>query len=376
MHGENIPRERTKKSKIIKIAIIIAAAILLLLALTAYLFIQSYIHKLNLVIATDKQDPVPKQITQTVILPDETEPGGADATEAQVKTLEDKVRENMEKNSTPVMQDKDVFHILLIGSDSRTVREDGRSDAMILVSINKKTKSLIATSILRDIYLSIPGVGNNRVNAAYAYGGADLLLDTLEQNLKIHVDRYASIDFYSFMEVIDALDGITLEVTQEEIPIINKYITSLNKLTGQQEEDGLLTEPGILSLNGKQALGYARNRYIGMDFERTARQRRVLEKVFEKVKKSNLIELNRLLNIILPQVTTNLTQGEIFSLLLKLPDYKNYEITQWSVPVEGSYSFLRIRGMDVIDMDFDKNISEINKRIFGELPGVFCNSKE
>lgn len=364
-------RERTKKSKIIKIAVLIAAGILLILALVAYLFIQSYIHKLNLVIATDKQDPAPEQITKTETLPEDTEPedtepGGTEATEAQVKTLEDKIRENMEKNSTPILQDKDVFTILLIGSDSRTVGEDGRSDAMILVSINKKTKSLIATSVLRDIYLSIPGVGNNRVNAAFAYGGADLLMDTIEQNLKIHVDRYASIDFYSFMEVIDALDGITLNVTQEEIPIINRYITSLNKITGQKEEDGLLTEPGTLTLNGKQALGYARNRYIGMDFERTARQRRVLEKVFDKVKKSNLIELNRLLNIILPQVTTNLTQGEIFSLLLKLPDYKNYDIKQWSVPVEGSYSFLRIRGMAVIDMDFDKNIREIDKRIFSE----------
>lgn len=362
-------KNKIKKSGAVKITLCVLGGVVLVSGIAAYLFIHSYIQKLNLVTAPDSGSPAPiqdgGQAAAAEPEPEDAAVWAEDTPENDVKTLEDAIRRNMEENSVEIMKDKDVFNILLIGSDTRTAGESGRSDAMILVSINKKTKALIATSILRDIYLAIPGVGYNRINAAYAYGGADLLMDTVEQNLKIRVDRYASIDFYSFMEVIDAIGGVTLEVTEEEIPIINNYITGLNKLTGQAEDTDLLTHSGALSLNGKQALGYARNRYIGMDFERTARQRRVLEKVFEKVKKSNLIELNHLLNIILPQVTTNLTQGEIFSLLLNLPAYKNYDIKQWSVPVEDSYSFLRIRGMAVIGMDFDKNIDAINEKIYG-----------
>ncbi len=363
-------KNKKPKSKIVRIILVSGIAALSILCLTLYLFLHNYISKLNLVTKAEPDVSITGQmdepIAETVNQVTEEEPFGEDAPEEEVKTLEDKIRRNMEENSTAFMEDKEVFNILLIGSDNRSLTDTGRSDAMILVSLNKKTKAIISTSILRDIYLAIPGRGNNRINAAYAYGGADLLMDTIEQNFKIRIDRYASIDFYSFMDVIDALGGIALDVTKEEIPIINGYIEGMNKLMGQEAGTDLLTRAGTLKLNGKQALGYARNRYIGTDFERTARQRRVLEKVFDKVKKSNLIEISRLLNKILPDVTTNLTEGEIFSLILNLADYRNYKIEQWSIPKEGSYSFLRIRGMDVIGMDFNENIEEMNQRIYGD----------
>ncbi len=369
LRGINMRKNRPANSKIIKITITAIVVILFILGLTAYLFVHNYINKLNLVSTTDQNETVAEQDNEPKsedLITEDEDNTGDDAPEDEIKTLEDKIRSNMEENKTELMNDKDVFNILLIGSDNRIATDTGRSDAMILVSINKKTKTLVATSILRDIYLAIPGHGNNRINAAYANGGADLLMDTLKQNFKIQIDRYASVDFYSFMDIIDAIDGITLDVTEEEIPIINNYIMGLNKLTGKEAKVDLLTKPGTLLLNGKQALSYARNRYIGTDFERTARQRRVLEKVFEKVKKSNLIEINKLLNIILPQVTTNLTEGEVFSLILNLAAYKDYAIEQWSIPVKDSYSFLRIRGMDVIGMDFDENRKELNKRIYSE----------
>jgi anionic cell wall polymer biosynthesis LytR-Cps2A-Psr (LCP) family protein len=113
-------------------------------------------------------------------------------------------------------------------------------------------------------------------------------------------------------------------------------------------------------------LGYARNRYIGMDFERTARQRRVLELIFNKVKDLNLTEINDLLNRVLPQITTNLTEGELFSLILGLPAYSKYSLEEWSIPVKGTYSFVIIRRMDVIGIDFKENIKELQKRIYGE----------
>jgi LCP family protein required for cell wall assembly len=265
------------------------------------------------------------------------------------------------------MKDKSVLNILLIGTDTRQMDGPGRSDAIVLVSINRKTQKIIATSLLRDIYLRIPGKGSNRINAAYAYGGADLLMQTIENNFKIKIDRYASIDFFAFMEVVDAVGGVTLEVTKEEIPVINNYVKELNELTNQSENKGCLTEAGTLLLNGKQALGYARDRYIGYaDFERTARQRRILEQLYSKVKDLGLIKLNKLLNIILPQITTNLTEGELFTLILSLPSYAKYDLEQWSVPIENTYTFLSIHRMSVLGMDFNKNIKEINKRIYNQ----------
>lgn len=371
---------KTKKkpqSKILFIGIISIISFVIVVLLVAYFAIHNYINKMHLVSAEDN-------LTEEISFDDEAvleseldfyispnhESASSDTTDSpedEINSLEEEIRNNMEANQTPIMQDKDVFNILLIGSDSRkSGGRKGLSDAMIIVSINKKTKTITATSVLRDIYLQIPGKQNNRINTAYALGGADLLMDTIEQNFKIQVDRYASVDFFAFIDIVDAVGGVTLEVTDKEIPVINKYVAEINHLTDQEETLDQLTEPGTLLLNGKQALGYARNRYVGNnDFERTARQRRVLEQVFHKVKDIGILELNSLMNKLLPQVTTNLTQGEIFSMILSLPSYAKYNLQQWSIPVSGSYSNMRIRGMAVLGIDFEKNIKEIQTRIYG-----------
>ena len=375
-------KEKLSKYKILKIIIISVIIVCLVMCLSAYLIIHNYILKMNIVTSAELEvneeiavlDPRSEDIASNeldsyeliseVVESEEPDSPGPDSPEEDIISVEDSIRENIEQKSIPIISDKDVFNILLIGSDSRKVNGNGRSDAMIMISINKKMKTITATSLLRDIYLQVPGKNNNRINAAYAFGGSKLLIDTIEQNFRISIDRYASIDFYAFMDVVDAVGGVTLEVTDKEIPIINRYVNELNSLTGQEVDKDILKEPGTLLLSGKQALGYARNRYIGTDFERTARQRRVLEQVFDKVKDMGLIELNDLLNTMLPQITTSLKEGEIFTMLLSLPSYTGYELKQWSIPVNDSYTFMRIRGMDVIGIDFTENINEIQKRIY------------
>jgi LCP family protein required for cell wall assembly len=271
----------------------------------------------------------------------------------------------MEENSTPIAASEDVYNILLIGSDTRESGDLGRSDAMILISVNEADKTITASSFLRDIYLLIPGAGYNRINTAYAIGGADLLMDTIEENFKIQVDRYVAIDFLAFIDVIDAIGGITIEVTEEEIPVINEYIRELNEIRGEETEADYLTKPGTLLLNGKQALGFARNRYTGnADFERTARQRKVLEQIFIKIESLGILDLSSLMNTLLPKITTNLTEGELFYQILALPRYTGYELRQWSIPTENTFSYLSIRGMSVIGIDFNQNIAELHSRIY------------
>lgn len=356
------PKDNSKSKKLILVTLVLVA-IFSILFVTAYFLIHSYINKMNLIPTTQEQTVV----EEVEIEPEEENFAVPDSAQTEITNIEDQIRKNMEENSTPILYDEDVFNVLLIGNDAREAGGSGRSDAIIIISINKKTKKMIATSLLRDIYLQIPGKNNNRINAAYAYGGANLLMDTIEENFKIQIDRYMSIDFFAFIDVIDSLGGVTLEVSKEEIPVINEYVKEINRLNGQDELKDCLTKPGTILLNGKQALGYARNRYVGnADFERTARQRRVLEQVFIKAKKSNLFEINNLMNIVLPKVTTNLTMGEMFSLILSLPAYKSYSIEQYRIPMEDTYSFLRINGMSVLGIDFKENIEKIHNKIYGD----------
>lgn len=356
-------QDKNKNNKAVRIVLISFALFVFVVGLVAFIGFKIYIGKMNLV----KETGTPSNI-ETVGLDELDEVDDNTKTEITSKevidTLEEKIRKNMEENSIEIKSDKDVLNILLIGSDTRTSGKSGRSDAMIIVSVNKNTKKIIATSLLRDIYLQIPGASNNRINASYAYGGADLLMETIENNFKIQIDRYVSIDFYAFMKVVDIVGGVNVEVTAKDIPIMNNYIRGLNTLTGVEASTDEITASGNLDLNGLQSLAYVRNRYIGTDFVRTSKQREVLEKVFHKIKDSNMVKLNKILNAVLPEITTNLKEGELFSLILNIPAYGKYNLEQWSVPAEGTYDFLRIRGMDVIGIDFDENITKLHEKIY------------
>ena len=134
-----------------------------------------------------------------------------------------------------------VTNILLIGNDSREQGEDGRSDAIILLSISDKTKTVHMTSILRDIYVDIPGHDGNRINAAYAYGGPELLMETVEKNLDIKVSRYMLVNFQAFANLVDAVGGVDLEVTNDEVQYINGYLVEYNMLQGNPEGTDYLT---------------------------------------------------------------------------------------------------------------------------------------
>lgn len=295
-------------------------------------------------------------------LPDEDLP---DSTEDEIDALEQSIRINMENQAEELMENKKVFNILLIGCDAREEGGRGRSDSIILISINKESEQLIATSIMRDIYVEIPGHGNNRINAAYAYGGADLLVETVEKNFKIQIDRYASVDFFVFMDIVDQMGGVDLEISDEEFLVANAYINELNVLLDEPYGTDWLPGGGSHHLNGKQALGYSRIRYVGdADFERTKRQRTVLEQIFNKVKDYNLIELNSLLNIILPEITTDLTEGEAITLALSMNAYKKYDLKQYRLPYDGTWHDMRIKGMSVLGIDFETNIQNLKRDLY------------
>lgn len=259
-----------------------------------------------------------------------------------------------------------VTNILLIGNDSRLNGEDGRSDAMILVSISKKTGKVLMTSVLRDVYVEIPGYGSNRLNAAYAYGGAELLMKTIEKNFDIPVNRYVLVNFEAFANVVDAVGGVDLELTAEEVMWVNAYLNEYNELTGHEFGYNYLqqTDGGLIHLNGPQALAYSRNRYIGMDFGRTERQRKVMEKIIEKLPSTVMKDYNGFIEALCPNLTTNLTLSECYGLVLKAPFMLKYERVSASLPLEGTWWNETIDSMAVLGVDFEANKEYLHQNLY------------
>lgn len=346
-----------KKKLLIALAIVLGVIIIIICVLVGIIY--HYINKINIV-----PDDGKYEILDSINIDDDltSEP---DSPQEDIDAVEDAIKKNLEDYAYDVMKDKDVYNILLIGTDTRDPSERGRSDSMILVSINKKTDKIIMTSFLRDIYLAIPDVESTRLNHAYAYGGPDLLVRTIEDNFKIEINKYVQVNFYSFETVVDALDGVEIDVTDEEVPYINAGLYEINSLEGRNTDAYTLSKGGTYTLNGAQALSYARIRYVGTDFGRSERQRTVLSKLFEKMKGASITQLTDLLDEILPKVTTNMQEDEIFSLILNSATYLSYDLEQCRVPADDTWQYLTIRGMSVIGIDFAANIDYLRDNIYG-----------
>ncbi len=276
--------------------------------------------------------------------------------------------QQIESVATAPMKEEGVVNILLIGSDSRGQGQEGRSDAMILVSVSDKTDKIYMTSLLRDMYVEIPGYKDNRLNAAYSIGGPELLMETIEQNLDISVNRYVVVNFEAFANLVDAVGGIELELTSQEIEYVNGYLVEYNMLMDRpQGTDNMDTSvSGLVHLNGAQALAYSRNRYLGTDFGRTERQRKVLSAVIGKAPKALITNPKELMDGLLPNLTTNLTQWETYRLGWMVPKLLSYEIIQGSIPIEGTYQNATIRDMAVLEVDFEANKQYLRENIYGE----------
>ena len=347
--------EKKKKSK--APIIIISVIMVILIAAGAFIAIK-VLGYLNLINYDENRNTVESYSVETL----------SDKKSKELLDYEDYLKKNSETISE-LPSDKNVTNILLIGTDNRSVDEAGRSDSMMVISINTSTKKIVVTSIMRDLYVEIPGYDHNRINAAYAFGGPKLLIETIEQNFHIPIDRYAKVDFFSFIEVIDVVGGVDLNVYAGEIEVMQKYIRELNKLLGRDPDTDMLYESdaGKLHLNGVQALAYCRNRYSGnADFERTNRQRKVLEQVFKKAKKLSIFDLDKLANSLLPNITTDMTKSEVLSLIFHAKEYLDYDKVDMRIPMDNTWHSMTVDGMDVLGMDIEKNYNKWKSEVYPE----------
>ena len=203
-------------------------------------------------------------------------------------------------------------NILLIGLDARPGETTGRSDTMILLTLDAEHNCIKLTSFMRDLYVEIPGRKNNRLNAAYVFGGPELLMKTMKKNFGIEVDHYVAVNFSILADVIDQLGGLVIDVPEKYLPRINAVIYQDNLVLGLPDTDGYIQEAGEQLLTGKQAQAYARYRYgtPDGDFGRTVRQREVVLKCLEKIKSLSMTELVQLAINNLDNVVENTTSAE------------------------------------------------------------------
>ena len=257
----------------------------------------------------------------------------------------------------------DVINILLVGEDARDGQEGQRTDTIILFSINRKKNTTTMTSIMRDTYVNIPGYGGNRINAAYAYGGLDLLDQTIEENFGITIDGNAIVNFDGFLEAMAAVGSLEIDLTAEEAQYMNEN-PALGSNNDESDEVWNLTE-GVNELTPSQILCYSRMRYVGnSDWDRTERQRKVIAAVAGQVKHGHFINGYKVASKAAPYIKTDLKTGGMMKLAWGMIFGKEQDTHL--IPVEGTYYPDNINGMAVLVPDIEANKSYLQKYINGE----------
>lgn len=256
------------------------------------------------------------------------------------------------------------LNVALFGVDTRENNDElgTRSDTIIIASLNRETKELKLASIYRDTLLKQDDGTFNKANSAYSYGGAQEAVAMLNRNLGLDIQHYVTVDFSAMVDVIDALDGIDIEVTEEELPYVNGYAAEITENTGV--DTWALEEPGLHHLNGVLATAYARIRYTtGDDYKRAERQRTVLAKIAEKAQQANLSTLNTIIDRVFPKVETNFTMLEILAYAKDIKKYKLGETTGF--PFEKDTMDYGDAGNVVVPIDLYGNVKQLHNYLFG-----------
>lgn len=260
-------------------------------------------------------------------------------------------------------------NIALFGVDSRTGKlgKGNRSDTIMIASINQDTGDVKLVSVYRDTYLNLGTDAYNKANAAYAKGGPEQAINMLNMCFDLNIQEYVTVGFDALIETIDALGGIQIDVHENEIEHLNNYQRSM---FSEDENDALnenivkVTKPGLQTLNGLQATAYCRIRYVGDDFGRAERQRKVLLACLDKAKQANPATLVDILNKVMDHVSTNLGVEEMASVL---KDVASYEVVaQDGIPFESARKTGTVgkKGSCVIPVDLAENVKMLHEFLF------------
>lgn len=257
----------------------------------------------------------------------------------------------------------DVITIALFGSDYSDIYEVSAADATMILSIDTKNNKIKLCSLMRDIYLDLPDGGKMNLNYTILDGGPSSILKTINYNFNLKVDKFVQVDLERLPKIIDALGGVEMEITEDELQFINGYIDNIDKKNETKTEH--IYSAGNQLLNGTQASAYCRIRYTaGRDFRRTERQRDVLNALFLKFKDISLTEVPGMINNILPLVTTNLSNNEIISISTKALGMGLGNIEQGRFPSDVNIISAGFTDMYHTNIDIPGTTEELHKFLF------------
>ena len=261
-------------------------------------------------------------------------------------------------------------NILLVGTDGEYVEKGNRSDSVMLVTIDSKNKDIKISSIARDTYVDIPGYSTEKLTHAYAYEGIDLLKEVFKENFDLDIDKYIAVNFVSFMDIMDELGGVEVNVEEKDIKEINKYIDACygyykNK---DEKEKEYIKEAGVQRLNGYQALAFSRIRYTDSAFHREARHREVAESAYKEFAQKGVDTYKRCADIVLNNTKTNISPIEMMNLAYTVLKINDKDIEQFQFPLEEhrkGHIISKQKGW-VLEWDKEPNLEAWHKFIFGK----------
>lgn len=375
-----------KKKKIIFSVITGTVSLILVIAITAVATVNLYLDKINYgdvqEVATaspevmkelDEQENISFDIVDSKEISDSDSSSTSDEKEYSdylpgedgVLIKNEEIGEDVQKkadqniaanvSNSDVWYSNDVYNLLIAGYDAGDLTDSSseaknfyRSDAVIIASINQKLKKVNLISLSRATYVAVPGHGNKRLNTAHAYGGATLLVKTIENNYKIKIDKYVTANFDGFKKIIDALGGVQIDLTSDEA----NFAFNTNSLSD-----------GKYMMNGSQALRYVRLRKTDSDRTRTGRQRKVLLNIKQRAATMSLSQKFDFLDTTLPCVTTNMSKSEVVSIATEFSNYTNWPTEQYIVPKRATQYEMR-DGLEVIIVDWDETTKYIHSVIY------------
>ena len=263
---------------------------------------------------------------------------------------------------------KMIENILLIGLDGTNDKFPKRSDTMIILTIDKLNKSLKLTSLARDTLVKIPGRGEEKLTHAYAYGQEELLMQTINENFDLDIKDYAVVNFKSFIDIVDIIGGVDINVNEKEIHHLNEVI---KECYGVNHEDTknieYITSSGNHNLNGYQALSYARIRKLDTIYKRDERQRLILTNIAHKLSDVSISKYLQIAKSILRHIKVNIAFNKIIDLAFIAHELASYDISQLEFPISEYREEGRIgeKGTYVVKWDKNKNIELLHQFIYG-----------
>ena len=268
-----------------------------------------------------------------------------------------------------VVEDKDIINIALFGLDKRDKTEPGRSDSIMVLTIDELHKKIKLSSIMRDTYVDINKHGKTKINHAFAYGGAQLAIRTLNENFDLNIRDYVSVDFFELEKIIDSLGGVTINVKSDEVNLINSYMQEV--ATIEHSPFNKVTNSGNQLLDGRQAVAYSRIRYTeGGDFVRTDRQRTVLSALLTKIQQSGKAAYPNVISKLLPFTETSMNSLDIVKLGTSIFTLNISTVQQERFPIDGYCKGEMIEDVWYLVSDLKATTEQLHKYIYEDVKPI------